>query len=176
MSDERIRYYDRTRGQLLDIIDARDAENTRLQSALAAAEAQYQGKVAEIGVLLDRCRVAEAARAVLVEALKPFAEHAKVYDHFPTEEAYPPQYIGVGVSIGQVRKARDILASLPARGSALVEEREKMMARAIYEFRERRNFPPDGRFSWNDAPQSVRDYNLDLAKAALRSLNKTETE
>lgn len=41
------------------------------------------------------------------------------------------------------------------------------MARAIYELRERRNFPPDGHVKWSEAPQSVRDYNHDLARATL---------
>lgn len=40
-------------------------------------------------------------------------------------------------------------------------------AQAIYELREKRNFPPDGHIAWDEAPTSVRDYNRDLARAAL---------
>lgn len=53
---------------------------------------------------------AKASIAVLREALKPFAEHAKLYDlqmAAPTDWA--AQYVGGGITIGQVRKAREAL-------------------------------------------------------------------
>lgn len=42
-------------------------------------------------------------------------------------------------------------------------------ARAIFEFREVRNFPPDGRHRWEDAPASVRTYYEEMAKVCVEA-------